>query len=115
MTRSVVILIRSDPETSHRAVEGIRIALGLASGDHAVEVILTGRAPLLLTPDTDTFVDGEMAEKFLSTLQEFIPTFYIDQESAKEVALSESDYKTVSLSKKEIAEKIAAAQRFALF
>ncbi|MCG3115325.1 MAG: DsrE family protein [Candidatus Manganitrophus sp. SA1] len=115
MTRSVVVLIQSDPETSHRAVEGIRIALGLASGEHAVEVILTGRAPLLLTPDTDTFVDGEMAGKFLSTLQEFIPTFYIDQESAKEVDLSESDYKTVPLSKKEIAEKIAAAQRFALF
>lgn len=115
MTRSVVVLIRSDPETSPRAVEGVRIALGLASGEHAVEVILTGRAPLLLTPDTDTFVDGEMAEKFLSTLQEFIPTFYIDQESAKEVDLSESDYKTVPLSKKEIAEKIAAAQCFALF
>lgn len=115
MTRSVVVLIRSDPETSPRAVEGVRIALGLASGEHEVEVILTDRAPLLLTPDTDRLVDGEMAEKFLSTLQEFIPTFYIDQESAKEVDLSESDYKTVPLSKKEIAEKIAATQRFALF
>lgn len=115
MTRSVVILIRSNPESSPRAVEGVRIALGLASGEHEVEVILTGRAPLLLTPDTDGLIDGEMAEKFLSTLQEFIPAFYIDQESAKEIALSESDYKTVPLSKKEIAEKIAAAQRFAVF
>lgn len=115
MTRTVVVLIRSDPETSHRACEGIRIALGLASGEHEVEVILTDRAPLLLTPDTDGLVDGEMAEKFLSTLQEFIPTFYIDRESAQGIDLSESDYKTVPLSKKEIAEKIATAQRFALF
>lgn len=115
MTRSVVVLIRSNPETSHRAVEGVRIALGLASGEHAVDVILTDRAPLLLTPDVECLVDGEMAEKFLSTLQEFIPNFYIDQESAKGVDLSESDYKTVPLSKNEIAEKIAAAQRFAVF
>jgi sulfur relay (sulfurtransferase) DsrF/TusC family protein len=115
MTRSIIVLIRSNPETSHRAVEGIRIALGLASGEHAVDVILTDRARLLLTPDTDALVDGEMAEKFLSTLQEFVPTLYIDQESAEEIDLSESDYKAVPLSRKEIAEKIAAAQRFAVF
>lgn len=115
MIRSVVVLIRSNPETSHRAVEGVRIALGLASGEHEVDVILTGRAPLLLTPDMDGLVDGELAEKFLSTLQEFIPAFYIDQESAKGIDLSGNDYKTVPLSKQEIAEKIAGAQRFAVF
>ena len=92
MTRKIVVLIRSNPQESHRASEGIRIALGLASGEHEVEVILTGKAPLLLTPGLEEYVDGEMTEKFLTTLKEFIPVFYIDKVTLDEIDISESDY-----------------------
>jgi sulfur relay (sulfurtransferase) DsrF/TusC family protein len=115
MTQKVVVLIRSNPKESHRAGEGIRIALGLASGEHEVEVILAEQAPLLLTADLDEYIDGEMTEKFLSTLKEFVPTFYIEEKSAKEIDLSESDYETIILSADEIAAKIAATDCFATF
>ena len=115
MTYKVVVLIRSNPKESHRAGEGIRIALGLASGDHEVEVILADQAPLLLTAELDEYIDGELTEKFLSTLKEFIPTFYIEERSAKEVDLTDSNYGMVLLSTDEIAAKIAAADHFAVF
>lgn len=78
-------------------------------------MILTYKAPRLLAPDLTEYIDGEMTEKFLSTLKEFIPVIYIDKESAKEIDLSESDYQTALLSADEIAAKIAASDRFALF
>lgn len=115
MTRRILVLIQSNPEKSHRACEGIRIALGLAAGEHAVDVILTDRAPLLLTPDVEGFIDGEMAEKFLATLKEFIPAFYIDKEGPGKIDLSDSGYKTIFLSREEIAEKVAAAESFFVF
>lgn len=115
MTRRILVLIRSNPEESHRAGEGIRIALGLAAGDHEVEVILRDRAPLLLTPDIEGLVDGETTEKFLATLKEFIPAFYIDKESAGKIDLSDSDYKTILLAPEEVAEKVAAAESFFVF
>lgn len=115
MTHKVIVLIRSNPKESHRAGEGIRIALGLASGEHEVEVILAGRAPRLLTDELYDDVDGELTEKFLLTLKEFIPTFYIEEKSAKGVDLAGSDYETAILSADEIASKIASADRFAVF
>ncbi|TAK09502.1 MAG: hypothetical protein EPO39_02265 [Candidatus Manganitrophaceae bacterium] len=115
MTRRILVLIRSDPEKTHRAGEGIRIALGLASGEHAVDVVLTDRAPLLLTPEIEGLVDGEMTEKFLAALKGFISPFYVDQESAGKIDLSESDYQTALLSREEMAEKIAAAESFFVF
>jgi sulfur relay (sulfurtransferase) DsrF/TusC family protein len=115
MTQKVVILIRSSPKEGHRAVEGIRIALGLAAGDHEVEVILTNEAPLLLTADAQDFLDGELTEKFLSTLKEFVPIFYIEEKSANRIDLTDRDYKVAILSSDEIAAKIAATDRFAIF
>ena len=115
MAYKIVVLIRTDPEKSHRAGEGIRIALGLAAGDHQVEVILADRAPLLLTPDLHEYVDGEITEKFLASLKDFIPVFLIAKESANKLDLSESDYPIQLFSKDEIAAKIAAADRFMVF
>ncbi|HET6369862.1 MAG TPA: hypothetical protein VFG95_01610 [Nitrospiria bacterium] len=111
-TRAVV-LIRSDPEESHRPGEAIRIALGLAAGEHRVEVILTGKSPLLLTPELEDLVDGEMTEKFLTTLREYVDTFYV--EAGNSTDLSESDYPTAILSGEEVAKKMAAARRFLIF
>ena len=115
MTQKIIVLIRSNPKETHRASEGIRIALGLASGEHEVEVILADQAPLLLTPDLHEYVDGETTEKFLSTLKEFIPTFYVEEKSAEGVDLGDSDYETAILSADEIAAKIAVADLFAVF
>ncbi len=99
---------------SHRAVEGIRIALGLAAGEHEVTVILTGDAPRLLGPEMEEDgVDGELAEKFLPVLMTFVPTIFVDGTAA--VDLSNSDYPTTTLSHDEIASRIAATSRLLVF
>ncbi len=108
-----VILIQSNPKVSHRACEGVRIALGLAAGEHDVDLILLGSAALLLTPDADEQVDGELMVKFLTGLKEFIPVFYVHQASG--VNLSKSNYPIQSLSTAEIAAKISESTHFAIF
>jgi len=110
----IVCLIQSDPMGSHRAVEGIRIALGLASGEHDVTVILTGDAPRLLGPEMEEDgVDGDLARKFLPMLTMFVPTIFIDAASA--IDCSKSDYATATLSRDEIAGHVAATERLLVF
>lgn len=109
----VVVLVRGNPRTSHRPGEAIRIALGLAAGEHRVDVILSGDSPLLLTPELEEFVDGEMTEKFLTTLREYVETFYVEQGTS--VDLSDSAYPITPIGPEETAKKISGADRFLAF
>src|SRR5438094_8972693 len=63
----VLVLIQEDPFKSHRAVEALRIALGLGSTNEGkdVTIVLAGRAPHLLSDDTTNIVDAEIVEKDL--------------------------------------------------
>jgi len=64
---------------SHRAVEALRIAVGLGSHNegHDLTIILSGRAPFLLAEDTSDIVDAEILEKYLPTLAEWQTPFAI--------------------------------------
>ena len=75
----VVVLIGVDPMKSHRAVEALRIALGLGSHNEGkdVRVILSGRAPFLLSDDTGDVIDGEILEKHLPVFIEWGTPFSI--------------------------------------
>lgn len=53
MPKRVAVVIGEDPTKTHRPVEALRIALGLCAGDHDTTVVLLGKAPLLLTDETD--------------------------------------------------------------
>lgn len=70
MLPSITMVIREDPLKTHRAVEALRIALGLSTGGNALTVVLLGRAPLLLTDDLEQVLDGEILEKHLPALKE---------------------------------------------
>ena len=59
MPPSIIVLIRADPRQSGRAVEALRIALGLGTGDNPLTVILLDNAPLLLAEDTDVAFRAE--------------------------------------------------------
>ncbi|MBI3810017.1 MAG: hypothetical protein HY284_06130 [Nitrospirae bacterium] len=76
----IVIWIAVDPMKSHRAVEALRIALGLGSHNEGVDVrlILSGRAPFLLAKDTSDIMDGEILEKHLPVFIEWKTPFAID-------------------------------------
>ncbi|MBN4054513.1 hypothetical protein JYT87_02265 [Nitrospira defluvii] len=114
-TKKIIVLIRSDPRVSHRPCEAIRIALGLASSEHSVEVILSETAPLLLMEKADEWIDGERTVKFLSSLNEFIPAFFIDKDSSGEVDLTEIGFNTILLTREAIASKLARAESFLTF
>ena len=115
MASHIVILIQSNPKESHRACEGIRIALGLAACNLKVDLILTSSALVLLTDDIEECVDGELAIQYLPSLIKFIPTIYIEKEgvgtpTAAEVPILQNGYKAIFLSPDEIAKKIALAE-----
>ena len=67
---SIVVLIQTDPSSSHRAAEGIRIALGLSTGPNPLTIILLGQALKLLTDEAFDTNEGEMLEKHLPVIQE---------------------------------------------
>lgn len=75
----VVILIRADPTKDHRAVEALRIALGLGSHNEGQDItlILCNRAPLLLCEDNAEVVDAEILERHLPVFFEWGTPFGI--------------------------------------
>lgn len=99
MSKKIVVVLKSDPRVSHRACEGIRIALGLASGGHRLEIIFSKMTYLLLTETGDEMIDGERALQFLDTLKMFIPLFLINKAGAEEIDLTELDYETQLISR----------------
>jgi predicted peroxiredoxin len=77
MASTISVVVRDDPRKSHRPVEALRIALGLAAGDHDVTIVLLGDAPLLLTDDVDEIVDVDILEKYLPSFQQLAIPFVI--------------------------------------
>jgi sulfur relay (sulfurtransferase) DsrF/TusC family protein len=115
MTDRILVLIKSNPLESHRPVEAIRIALGLASGDHSVMIVLLNQAPLLLADDTEDLVDGDILQKYLPTFNELDQTFFVEEGSLKAHPLDDSDYKIQAVSFDKITEMIRQAGRFFIF
>jgi hypothetical protein len=76
---NVLVLIQADPLKSPRAVEALRIALGLGSHNegHDLRIILSGRAPYLLAEDTTNVLDSEILEHHLPVFIEWGTAFQI--------------------------------------
>ncbi len=115
MEQNVVVLVKSDPEKSHRPVEAIRIALGLVSSDHQVSIILLEKAPFLLSDRAESLMDGEDLEEYLSPLKELGQTFYVEKESLNRVKIDDPDCKIVPLPMTEIARLVESAERHLIF
>ena len=115
MNTSILVLIKSNPLENHRPVEAIRIALGLASSDHEVKIVLLNQAPLLLADNTEDIVDGDILQKYLPTFIELEQTFFVEEGSLKAHPLEDSDYKIQPVSFDEITEMIRLAGRFFIF
>ncbi len=115
MTDRILVLIKSNPLESHRPAEALRIALGLASGDHEVVIVLLDQAPLLLADDTEDLVDGDILQKYLPTFKELDQTFFVEEGSLKAHPMDDSDYKIQTVSFDKISEMIRQAGRFFIF
>lgn len=88
-TSSIVFVIRGDPRTSHRPVEALRIALGLAAGEHDVTVVLEQEAARLLAKDADDVVDVEILEKYLPSFKQLGIPFVMTAPQSHDTPLQE--------------------------
>lgn len=114
MPPSIVVLIREDPEKTHRAAEALRIALGLGTGENPLTVVLLGRAALLLSEDPSGLVDAEILEKHLPVFKEWKTPFVLQSGSRRRFPL-DNGFSIREASLKEIASLIGAADRILAF
>jgi hypothetical protein len=112
----IVVLIDIDPMKSHRAVEALRIALGLGSHNEGkdVSLILSGRAPFLLAKDTTDIVDGEILEKHLPVFIEWGTPFSIASDAEIPPHYIQ-DCVTKPIAPREIATALETADRVLIF
>ena len=113
MSKHVAVVIAEDPTTTHRAVEALRIALGLRAGDHETTVILLGKAPLLLTDDTDDVVDVDILEKYRPSLANLDIQFIIESGFAHDLILEE--FTVISKTAAEIRTLLQSTDRTLVF
>ena len=71
------MVIHENPRKTHRAVEALRIALGLGVGDNPLTVVLLDQAPLMLAGGQDDLVDGDILEKYLPSLKQLQIPFVV--------------------------------------
>ncbi|MBI3595237.1 MAG: DsrE family protein [Nitrospirae bacterium] len=111
----IVVLIKTNPFESPRGVEAIRMALGLGSGVHQVEIILMGDAPYLLTEEQERILDYETLEKYISSFEDSEKPFYIEEAFLKNHPDFETVYPYASTTTEIIADKISAGEKFLIF
>lgn len=113
MSKRVAVVIAEDPTKTHRPVEALRIALGLCAGDHETTIVLLGRAPLLLTDDTEDVVDVEILEKYRPSLAQLSVPFIIESGTITDVILEE--FPVTQKSAKEIRSLLQSYDRTLVF
>ena len=117
MALTIVCLITSDPRTSHKPAEALRIATGLGTGGGAIKIILMGPAAAVLLHDASDIelTDAETIERYLPILKEWEFMFYVERDSVEVGALDEVDYPATLVTRPEIATMLAETDRFLAF
>ena len=115
-SRNILVLIQADPLKSPRAVEALRIALGLGSHNegHDLRIILAGRAPYLLAEDTSNVMDAEILEHHLPVFIEWGTSFQIAPDAEVPSAWL-PDCKVTPATTQDITSALRAADRVLVF
>jgi sulfur relay (sulfurtransferase) DsrF/TusC family protein len=114
MPPSVVVVIREDPQKSHRAVEALRIALGLSTGENPLSVILLGQSPLMISEEPEDVVDGEIMEKYLPSFKHLKIPFSVPIGTRARFNL-DSGFDVKELSEEAIKSAISGSSRILVF
>ena len=115
MTRPILVLIKRDPTQTHKPVEAVRIALGLISGEHSVQIVLMNQAPLLLGEDSEELVDGDLLQKYLPSFIDLDQTFFVEETAWKRLAIEPAGFRTEAVNTERIADLIRKADRTLVF
>ncbi len=73
---------------THRPAEGLRIALGLSTGDATLTIVLLGKARLLLTEEAGDIVDADILERHLPVVRELRLDFVVPEGSSVDFPLN---------------------------
>jgi predicted peroxiredoxin len=112
----VLVLVSIDPETSHRANEAVRIALGILAGENDVTLVLLGPAAKVLGPEIEDYVDGEDTLKHVATLKKLGQKFHVEQSAIP----PDGDWNAggppvIPISTEELAALVAKSDRVLVF
>lgn len=114
MPPSVVVAIREDPRKSAQPVEALRIALGLATGENPLTVVLAEEAPRMLAPDEESVIDGDILERYLPSVKQMEIPLVVPQGLIKAMNL-DREFNLREASADEIRRLIASADRALVF
>lgn len=114
MPLSVTVVVRENPRKTHRAVEALRIALGLSTGPNPLTVVLLEEAPVVLTDDLDDLIDAELLEKHMPVLKELGIPFVVPQSTRSRLRL-DSDFNVREAPLDDISHLIAQSDRVLVF
>ncbi len=75
----MLIVIATDPRTSHRPAEAVRVAAGLASlGSIPIETCFCEASALILSQSSESFIDGEILRQNLPLLAKHAKAIYAE-------------------------------------
>jgi hypothetical protein len=111
----VVVLISTDPRTSHRAFEAMRIGIGIVAGENAVTFVLAGAAVHLLDSDTDELIDGDDVAKFRANLRSLGIPFHVEAAALPAADWNEEGHEIIPVTADDIAALVRGARRALVF
>jgi sulfur relay (sulfurtransferase) DsrF/TusC family protein len=112
----VLVAVSVDPETSHRANEAVRIALGILAGENAVTIALLGAGAKVLDADVEDYVDGEDLLKHLGTLRKLDQAFHVERSVIRsDRGWNPLGLEVVPIDRADLARLLAGSRRALLF
>jgi hypothetical protein len=75
----LLVVVSVDPETSHRANEAVRIALGLLASENELAIALVGLGAKILSADVEDYVDGEDLVRHLGTFRKLGQPLHVER------------------------------------
>ena len=112
----VLVAVSVDPETSHRANEAVRVALGILAGENAVTIVLLGAGAKVLDADAEDYVDGEDLARHLGTLKKLGQAFRVERSAIRPAqGWNPLGLEVVPIDRAELASLLAGSRRALLF
>ena len=110
MRRRLLFIVDSDPRTSPRPAEAVRITAGIGVWEKAdVTLYLRGAAVLALGEFADELIDGENFARYLPILAEFQQPILVQSETPALKELGETRVKFQTIDDNELATVASAS------
>jgi DsrE/DsrF-like family len=111
----VLVAVSVDPETSHRANEAVRIALGILAGENTVVIALLGAGAKVLDADVEDYVDGEDLHRHLGTLKKLGQAFHVERSAMQAGDWNPLGLELVPIDGADLAGLLAGSRRALFF